>query len=201
MDKTILVDCDDVLISWIDGFRRFCVIEKGVVLHTHEPDAWNMAEWLGQPSEVVHRWIEEFNGNSWEFGALPPLLDAQNALAILSSYGYRFTCVSSCSSRRDVYNLRRANLHNHFGDVFSSVICLDVGVSKKTVLETFAPTIWVEDNYKNALEGHEVGHKAFVLRRRHNRMLERDSHPEITWVDSWHDIIEWFDNKKRLCQL
>jgi len=183
----IMIDCDDVLLNWIDGFRNW--LQRPTP--EHGPTSWSLAEWLGVPDDICLNWINEFNASPY-FGMLSAVPGAVEAVRALSASGHQLTVLTSCSSDPTIVQRRRMNLRRLFGDSIDRVICLDLGESKREWLNVLRPGVWIEDNYKNALAGLDAGNRTFVMRRTHNRGDEPVSHGDITWVDDWSPIVSLF---------
>jgi FMN phosphatase YigB (HAD superfamily) len=189
MIRTILLDCDDVLLNWLEGFAFFCADKLGKVIDTRGPDDWVMDKWLGtEPHETIQL-IEEFNASEG-FANLGPVEGAQAALMQFCSTSLRFHAITSCSSDWDTVEMRKANLKRHYAGLFDSVHCLDLGQSKEAVLHAFdAPCIWVEDNLKNALIGVKAGHKTFMRQTSHNHRHRAEAEANgITWFTHWDEL-------------
>lgn len=184
---TVILDCDDVLLNWIDSFHTWAEKRLGYSLAPAGPCSWSMGQWLGVDDATAFALVVEFN-DSEHFKHLEPIEGALEALLELMPAHGLFV-VTSCSTEPDVVFHRRANLKKHFGPIFQQVHCLDLGESKAEILHKFAPAIWVEDNYKHALAGLEAGHRTFLRRRPHNEQQEATSHPEITWFSHWAEVI------------
>lgn len=189
-NKVILTDCDGVLLEWIDAFIRY-MEHLGYTWDKEagEPQQYNMAPHFGIKIEdemVEH--IMNFNHGHWEFGTLNPLAGAKEALFELVDMGYRFTAISSCSTAPQTIALRKANLYNHFGDVFDAVHCIDVGESKRTHLADHEPTFWIEDNFENCVDGLQYGHKCILMHRKWN---ENSENAKINRCYSWEEIVDF----------
>lgn len=184
----ILLDCDDVLLDWIGGFRAYVHAAEGVIPTAPAPSSWDMSEWLGLTSERTVELIQEFNSHHW-FGHLEARADALRCVAALKNMGHRLTVLTSCSDDPAIVGRRRRNLERAFGNVFEAIICLPLGQSKAPWLGILEKGIWVEDNYKNGLAGNAAGHKTFMLRRSHNRADEQRDHRSITWIDDLQPIV------------
>lgn len=185
----ILLDCDDVLLNWLEGFASYCSAKLDRDVCPHGPDDWVMDKWLGtEPHETIQL-IEEFNSSD-DFGKLSPVEGAQGALMPFSSRtAVRFHVVTSCSSDWDTVEMRKRNLKAYFGGIFDSVHCLDLGQSKETLLHAFEPGIWVEDNLKNALIGVKAGHKTFMRQTSHNHRHRAEAEAAgITWFTHWDEL-------------
>lgn len=190
MEKVIITDIDGVLLDWYQGFRLFCEKEKGIVFETSRPDNWNLKKWLGVKTSIeAEMLINEFNNDAWEFGVLPPLPFSVETVTNLAEEGYRFIAVTSCSEMQSAIKLRKANIFNHFGEIFEEIHCIPLNVSKKPYLAQYTPTIWVEDNFKNALDGASLGYTTFIVRIPHNKKYEdHEDADKLIWVNDWRDI-------------
>lgn len=192
----IILDCDDVLLDWIGGFRQYAAtrLQHSVV---GEPQSWHMGEWLGTSDEVAFELVEEFNA-SVHFGRLSPVEGATEVVKrwdqlLKGLNGTRLHVLTSCSSDEKTVAMRRKNLELVFGEgVFDSIHCLDLGQSKRKVLQAWAPgAIWIEDNYKNAVMGAEVGHLTYIRRRPHNAEYQELHDPRLSWFDTWAELEEY----------
>jgi phosphoglycolate phosphatase-like HAD superfamily hydrolase len=189
----IIVDCDEVLLNWSDGFAGYCADRLGRSLHPDGPAGWDMRSWLGlDDPEEVNKLVAAFNsGDQGRFARLTPYQDAVRALQALAEAGRNIHVVTSCSSDPVIAGMRRDNLQQAFGSIFGHIECLDIGAPKGPVLESFAPAVWVEDNHANAIAGAAAGHDAFLIRRNHNRGIEAGcERRDIRWVHGWDEIVE-----------
>lgn len=184
----ILIDCDDVLLDWQAGFRRWLRDERGINPHPSGPTSWNMSTWLGLDDDECLAAINHFNA-SIDFEHLPSVAGAAPSLSDLKDAGHDLYVITSCGDHPATIVRRCRNLHRHFGEIFSEIICVPLGVSKQSHLQGFEPSIWIEDNYKHALAGLQCGHRTFMLRRNHNRNDEMGSQGQIKWVDDWGEIV------------
>lgn len=186
-----ILDCDDVLLDWIRGFRTWLFDTCRIKPVADAPASWSLAEWLGMRDDRCRELISEFNASE-KFGQLNAIPDAVSAIGALKARNHRLTVLTSCSADPAIVNRRRENLDREFDGAFDRVICLGLGELKSKWLEVLRNGIWIEDNYKNAVAGHNAGHKTIVMRRNHNREDERTSIRHITWVDDWRPILSSF---------
>jgi len=192
MTKQIIFDCDDVLLNWIGGFRQYAATRLQHTV-TGEPQSWNMGEWLGTTNEVAFELVEEFNA-SIHFGRLEAVDGAREGMEDLRMYipNVRFHVITSCSSEPTTVHLRRDNIENQFGArTFDTIHCLDLGQKKTKLLQAWRQdAIWVEDNYKNALMGAELGLKTYIRKRPHNAEFQELHDDRLTWFDEWSELTE-----------
>lgn len=186
-----ILDCDDVLLDWIRGFKSWLFDAKGIKPTTSAPTSWSLAEWLGMIDSRCYELIAEFNASE-KFAQLNAIPDAVGAVVALKAHGHKLTVLTSCSADPVTISRRRENLNREFDGAFDRVICLGLGEPKSNWLEVLRGGIWIEDNYKNAMAGYKAGHKTIMMRRSHNREDEGSSIPHITWVDDWRPIISSF---------
>lgn len=189
MTRTILLDCDDVLLNWVSGFAKWATLTLGRPI-TGEPGSWHMGEWLGTSDNQAFDMISQFNGMDF-FGELEAVEGAVDAISRLkNSPKYRLHVVTSCSSDQRTVAMRRANLEAVFGtDIFDSIHCLDLGESKIKILQAWKPgAVWIEDNYKNALLGLDAGHRVLIRGRPHNAEQRATSDTRLEWFDNWSEL-------------
>ncbi len=178
----IIFDCDDVLLNWIGGFRESLPIKPA----TPFPLDWDMDLWVGVPARPL---VERFNASP-AFGELEPCPGAVEAVAALKAAGHKLIVLTSCSRAVEVIGRRRVNLERVFGPVFSKVICLELGASKKWHLGRLDLGVWVEDNVNHAEAGLSVGHETYLFNRPHNIHLSVSE--AITRIDSFDPILSRF---------
>lgn len=195
-EKTILVDVDDTILHWRDGFMKYA-IEHGYKPLENKEWVFDIGEAFGLKRHVTEQLITDFNSGHWRFGALDTLPDAKEVLNDLHrNHGYRFVAISSCMSHPTVVALRRVNLHHSFGDMFDEVHCLDLHEHKESYLSKYEPTFWVEDRGEQADAGIKTGHTSFLLNRPWNRHFQ--SHPSVIRCNNWFEIKEYILTKKEL---
>lgn len=185
--RTVLLDCDDVMLNWLDGFRIYMSKQLGREICPRGPDSWFMHKWLGIEEDEVVPHIATFNA-SRHFGDLQPIDGAVRAVEALAETA-EIHVITSCSADQLTWDMRYENLRQHFGPTFESLECLDLGQSKQDALAKYeGNVVWVEDNLKNAMLGVELGHRTYLRRTSHNSRLEADSDKRITWFSHWDEL-------------
>ena len=187
--KTILVDCDGVLLNWEYAFaiwmeqHGFNKVEGGNLVYS-------IGKRYGIPEEQGKKLIKMFN-ESAAIGFLPPLRDAMYYVKRLhEEHGYVFHCITSLSTDINAQRLREMNLAKLFGDtVFERIVCLDTGADKNYALEEYAGSgcIWVEDKPENAEVGHDLGLRSILMEHGHNM---HHVHKSIPIVKDWKELYE-----------
>jgi hypothetical protein len=193
LDKPLVTDADDVLINWVEAFRRFASKHLNITLTYEGYTNWDMSSWLGLPYEETIALVKLFNASE-AFAEIPHFECAGDILPAVAQTGRAIHVVTSCARDADTQRRRRKNLETLFGPIFTSITCLDLGESKLPALIEIAdkagtPGVWAEDNHKNGKAGADIGYDTFMFRRGHNREHEATcDHPKITWVSDWHAV-------------
>ena len=189
MRSPIICDVDDVMLDWIGGFRKF--LKKHRIEHPETPPVdYGLEKWLGTSRGETIALIREFNENDPGFGELEPYADALEVVTRLARMGHDILCLTSCTDKHHAIEMRKKNLYDHFGQIFTGVVCLPLGASKRDILRRAYPSVWIEDNMQHAIAGHEVGHRAIILTRPHNTQLD---HPDVLRCGDWHEIAKVLD--------
>ena len=186
-EKTILVDCDGVLLDWEYAFDNWMARHNYKVSVTGD---YLMDVKYGLDKPEAKRLIRMFN-ESATIRKLPPLRDAIHYVKLLHErHGYVFHAITSLSNDTYSQHLRTKNLRELFGNtVFERYTYLDTGADKDEALEEYRGTgcHWVEDKPQNAVVGHNVGLNSILMEHDHNRDFE---HPEIKRVNCWQEIYQ-----------
>ena len=163
-EKTILTDCDGVLLDWEWAFNCW-MIQHGFETTEGYQFKYDMAERYGISKPQVQKLVKTFN-ESAAIGFLPVLRDAMYPNA---------------------GKLREMNLQKMFGKTaFSEVVCLDTGADKDEALSKYAGSDcwWIEDKVENATAGLRFGLKPILIEHGHN-MNETVDYPI---VKNWEEL-------------
>lgn len=194
--KLLLVDVDECLLKWTDGFTKFLKNHHDIIPNRVRDDH-EIYKWLEiHPNEAL-KLITEFNSSEY-FSMLEPFDSAQEVLAKLSDEGFRFVAITSCSSDGIIEKMRRENLMYYFGNIFEEVHCLDFDDDKGRILSQYPKTFWVEDAVDWAERGADIGHSTFLIDHEHNKWLDD---PRIIRVKDWNTIyklIHSFSDKPKI---
>lgn len=185
LNRTILLDCDGVLLNWADSFVTW-MSGKGYKTYDEHYGDYGLHKWFNMSEDEIHKFVAEFNSSS-QIGFLPQIMDASEALNILKEDGYRFKVITSMSDNCYSQQLRTANLINIFGYIFDEIVYLPLRACKKEELQRqknmFGPhvaTIWIDDHIYNAEVGLELGFETIVFGQLHNRKW--DGNRASDWV-------------------
>ena len=196
-NKVILTDADGVLLNWEYAFTVW-MEQHG---HTQVDDAnfiYDIGKRFGlESNNMGHRLVKQFN-ESAEIGFLPALRDAMYYVKRLhEEHGYVFRCITSLSTDRNAYKLRKMNLEKLFGETaFEELVCLDTGADKDEALKPYKDSglYWIEDKLSNAVTGLDLGLKPILIEHGFNML---DDIPEgMTKVVNWKEIYNHITGEK-----
>lgn len=188
--KTIIFDCDDVLLNWQRGFTDWMFDFHQIQLDPAGPQSWDMNLWVGQNALPF---VQQFNASP-DFGNLQACEGSQQAIARLYAAGHSIHVITACSDHPEAIARREANLDRVFGDVFSSIICIPLGGKKADALRSLPLGAWIEDNVDHALTGREIGHRTFIMRMNHNFAREGllCDVLDLEWIDDFEPVLNAF---------
>lgn len=195
LNKTILTDCDGVLLDWEWAFNIW-MQEHGFEEVPGSKLDYGMDLRYGIPKDQVKKLIRIFN-ESAAIGFLPALRDAMYYVKRLhEEHGYVFHCITSLSKDNNAARLREMNLKKLFGEqAFERIVCLDTGADKDGALEEYRGSgcYWLEDKPENAVAGHAVGLKSLMVEHGHNMHFY---HEGVTIVKNWREIYQLITNQE-----
>lgn len=184
-----LLDCDDVLVDWVGGFRNFISDITGKKITTR-PDSWDMSGWLQMPESEVRQLINRFNETENGFEALTAIRGAQKALSTLKAFGFKIAIITSSSVHPASVERRARNVTSLYGNMVERLHIVPLGQTKKYVLNDYKNAIWVEDNPGNAELGASLGHRAFLLEVSHNvNVHSGEPKSGVVHVKDWDDLL------------
>ena len=186
--KTLLADCDGVLLDWEQGFEKW-VAKRGHVFDNKGYGHWGIDKRYDIDHNQAITLVTQFN-ESAAAGFLAPLRDAVYWVKRLhDEHGYKFTVITSFGNDEYSVKLREINLRTHFGDVFDRIICLPIGSIKQDILREYTDSghWWVEDHPGNAEDGRRAGLRAVLIRHDYNQ--GHDVGPAaFPMVDNWKQL-------------
>ncbi|MBO9428356.1 hypothetical protein [Sulfitobacter sp. R18_1] len=188
--KKIIFDCDDICLQFPQGFSKFLWKYYGIKTLGGDPCNWNMLKWTGLKKERVLELLIEFSTSKY-FGELEPVPGAVEGIKRLVAAGYDPVIVTACVKSEMTMQRRISNVSNVFGEgAFSKIDFTPMGTSKLDQLKQYEPTIFVEDNYHNALTGLEAGHEVLIRRVPHNLEHRKNAPAELTWFSDFSEVVK-----------
>lgn len=186
-NKTILVDCDGVLLDWEYAFNKW-MFNRGFE-RKGNLDAYERSEVYAMDDKEMRKLIAHFNSSA-AIGFLPPLRDAIHYVKRLNQqHGWVFRMVTSLSTDKYAQRLRKQNIKNLFGDqTFEDFVFLSTGSDKDKALEPFKDSgcLWIEDKVENALVGQSLGLDPLLIAHKHN-----EGDHGITRAKNWSEVYDY----------
>jgi len=187
-EKTILTDCDGVLLDWNYAFDLW-MSERGYKMNGPR-DVYDRSVAYDLPQKKMKELIRFFNSSA-AIGFLPPLRDAMYYVRKLQiEHGYVFCCITSLSLDKHAQHLRTKNLKMLFGKrTFEEFVYLDTGADKDEALAEYKDSgcFWLEDKLENARVGAQAGLRSIVVAGDFN---VTDEFPRYwKWKDIYNHII------------
>jgi hypothetical protein len=176
-----LVDVDDVIIPWRDGFLAWMKIRGTPALKGHELD-YSLAKAFPKLTETQLYSLVEDYACSDHYRCLEPVSGAIEKMRELRAFrpNHLFIAVTACGRDPAIQANRNYQLRNC---PFDGVIPVGLAVSKLTVYQQFAPAIVLEDSTKQIKAAQLAGHFVIGFRKPWNT----DAQPSM-WVDNWSEI-------------
>ena len=193
-NKTILVDCDGVLLDWEYSFHAW-MCRHGYKIIDNGFDIYKVNQRYGITKDEGNKLVRMFN-ESAAIRKLPPLRDAMKYVKKLhEEHGMIFHAITSLSNDTYSQRLRTKNLTELFGKTaFEKYTFLDTGADKDEALAEYKDSgcWWVEDKPENAEEGLKAGLNPILINHKHNENAE--ILPGILRADNWKTIYELVTN-------
>jgi 5'(3')-deoxyribonucleotidase len=184
--KVILTDVDEVLFDWASPFEDWVRSNYP----SHDPatalrDHWHVEAWLNCELSHSRELIREFNSDELIWPYFEPLPKTEDYVEKLHNEGWKFVAITACDVDEATFVGRMENLRSCFGMAFDTLHCVGLAASKADILSRYRPTYWVEDKFKHAVSGADLGHTSFLVNYKHN---ERDHDDRLIRVTDWEDI-------------
>lgn len=165
----VLLDCDDVLLDFLQGFKAF-LAQQGLHPDPAGPGCFDMSPWLGLDRRETARLIRRFNdGAQTGFAALPPIPGAVEGVRALRAAGCRLRVISAFSDCEAALARRMENLIRHFGpDAFEAIDAAPLGGSKVEILRRHPASPYVDDLLANVMDAARLAHRPILFKAHHN---------------------------------
>ena len=189
--STIILDCDGVLVDWVEGFHAF-MEEQGFTLNPAMAHSYNINDrYNGVTSEDSKAQILEFN-HSPDILDLKPLPEAINALANLKTvHNYNFVVITSFAENPAAIKNREENLKNVFGEsTFSKIVCVPCGAEKDEALQPYlnSGALFIDDRTSNIETALRLGLRPVLFNQPWNARDQVDVFRVSDWIDLYVSI-------------
>lgn len=147
--KRIVLDCDDVLLNWSAGFKRFVESQTHHRQAINENTVFSIGSQYGMSVADGLEWVERFNAHG-QFGELEPTPGAKQAVQWLLADEFNIYIITACGNSPANKTLRHRNLDYVFGPhAFKEVVFAPGGHSKVEYLKDFDGCFFVDDHTAN----------------------------------------------------
>lgn len=183
--KTILTDCDGVLLDWQSKFDAW-VQRQGYRFRENYLSAYGIDEQLGITKHQAHDLIARFNCGS-DFESLSAWRDSVEVVKRLHDQGWRFVVITTAGLHPWTWGLRRSNLDRVFGKgVIQELHVLELHGDKGAKLQDYTDSgfYWIEDKPANANLGFRYGLRPVLMNTEFNKNIQ-GSWPR---VNNWKEI-------------
>lgn len=148
-NKRVVLDCDDVLLNWSAGFKRFIERETSYRQQITEKSVISVDSQYNISTAEGLEWVDKFN-TSVAFGELEPTPGARQAIQWLLADDFDIFCITACGVDIATKLYRRRNLDYVFGlHTFKEIIFVPGGHSKVEYLSNFPGCYFVDDALSN----------------------------------------------------
>lgn len=180
----ILTDIDNTLLCFQSAFEGW-LRHKGVDFHEGALNTFYDIDSMFDEPVDSQALVNEFFGTRWasQFCALRNCNEPVNQL---KEMGYQFIAISACDDADGTLKeARERNIREVFGFDMEVHLTGYAG-TKRDLLSSFEPAIWVEDHVSNAELGAELGHTTYLIDHTYNSKAEGN----FTRVADWHELVE-----------
>ena len=196
MKKTLLTDCDGVLLNWLSGIPDFLAdlgMDSGHLKARLEGNQFVPIEeiFMSENMEDALARMSEYQKS--EYLKKLPVMEPGCELPISRlSEEYDIVVVTSFSEDKSAHKNREDNLKLHYGDAISDLICLPFSANKTEALRELATStnakIWIDDQIKHVHHGINAGIEE-SYQYTWNMSCGRNT-GEVRELDSWHKVEE-----------
>lgn len=195
MRKTLVTDCDGVLLNWLSGIPKF-LAEQGL-------DSRHLADRLeGNQfvpieeifmSETLEQALSRMSGyqSSHWLKQLPAMEPGAEVIVERLSDEYEIIVVTSFSEDKEAQRNREENLQLRYGSSISDLICLPFSANKTDVLKDLAKSrdvrLWIDDQIKHVHHGINAGIESYQYT--YGMTCGRNT-GEVRELNSWREVEE-----------
>lgn len=166
--RTLYIDVDDTCLDVLGGYVRWLAslsrIKKSL---RGQPllDREHLGDWLGVDQDLSELWFKEFTNHTWQWGALPSILNAGDALASLKKQGWHMVALAHGANEMARAQLRRANLEMLFPNVFRDQFLIPLGGSFYPYMRDHDDAVCVTASIRTARDAVQAGHSCYLIER------------------------------------
>ena len=185
VNKTILTDCDGVLLDWETKFETW-MKRLGYKLNASRLNVYSISEQYGINDQTSMELIARFNSGS-DFESLTAWRDSVKYVQRLHTEGWNFVVITTAGTHPWTPGLRKSNLDKIFGEgIFNEIHVLPLHSDKGVVLKNYQDSklFWIEAKPSNAELGLRYGLSPLLMSVAHNA----DYKGPVPVVNNWAEI-------------
>ena len=173
-----VIDVDDVLLDWTQGFDKWVRVEYGYV-------GIPISQRQDRLFDLFHNEIyNEFNQSN-QFESLNLIKDADIGLIEISKQ-FDIKLITSCGEQ--YYKYRKFNLDLYLSNINYELIVLPLHKSKYEYIDKYKPTIFIDDNIENVkYHADSLTGNTFLF---HTEFNSSFNYKNINRVYTWMEIIK-----------
>lgn len=193
MKKTLLTDCDGVLLNWLSGIPQFLASQGLDSSHVQKRLDGNqfvpitelfMTDNEDEALEQMHAYQR-----SDVLKALPVMEPGSEEFVKRLSDDYEIIVVTSFSEDKQAHRNRADNLELRYGSAISDLICLAPFANKTDALKDLAKSrdarIWLDDQVKHVYHGINAGIESYQFS--FGMECGRNT-GEVPEIESWREV-------------
>lgn len=193
MTKTLLTDCDGVLLNWLSGIPAF-LAEQGMdsshLKARLDGNQFVPIEELFMSENLEDALAQMSAYQKSEHLKKLPVMEPGSELSISKlSEEYDIIVVTSFSEDKAAHKNREDNLRLRYGDAIKDLVCLPFSANKTDALRDLASKtdarIWLDDQIKHVHHGIDAGLKSYQYT--HGMTCGRNT-GEVPELDSWKKV-------------
>jgi 5'(3')-deoxyribonucleotidase len=148
-NKQVVLDCDDVLLDWSSGFKRYIERETPYRQNVTKDTVFSIGSQYGISTAEGLGYVDKFNTGIY-FQMLEACPGARQAVQWLLADDYDIHIITACGTFPQTERMRLRNLDFEFGPgAFKEVIFVPGGHSKVEYLSNFPGCFFVDDAVHN----------------------------------------------------
>ena len=188
------IDCDEVLVKFVEVFLEFCKKKEIDGLKYEQITNYHFHELLGLTKEELFGLFDEFYLSDM-FENLEFIDNAKESLTYLSKENEIYIITA-----RPVFTKQKTInfFEKHLPEIILNIIHTSETGIKKTkaeICQELGVEVFIEDRGDYALKCAREGIKSFLLDKPWNRSIE---HPNLYRVCSWDEIIDKLNKRSDL---
>ncbi len=185
--RKLIIDLDDTCIDtltgfvkWLGSLDRLKGVEGNKISNREK-----LGHWLNVPDDLADLWMNEFCEFSWQWGAMLPMLGAEQVLKHFPANGW--TVVGYSKASKDMHRaiLRRANLELLFPGIFKELYVVPRNTNLYPLLLEHDDAVCVTSTESVARASAQAGHATYLINQPWNYNFSDIS---VRKFNNWQEI-------------